>query len=104
MKVRFVSCTRDRYDVLQQKDPGTLYFIADEGKIYKGEALYSHTINISDDPEDHSNSRQGVAASPDMVQALFERVQAGEILWSAINNGGQMVDGKYAEVELPEMP
>lgn len=36
MKVQFCYCTKDQYDSLQEKDPGTLYFLTDTQEIYLG--------------------------------------------------------------------
>ena len=42
-QVKFVQTTQSVYDALASKDSGTLYFIIDTQRIYKGSELYGAT-------------------------------------------------------------
>lgn len=51
--VKFVSCTLASFGSLEQKDPGTLYFVTDERRIYKGATPFTGGIfkTVSQYPE-----------------------------------------------------
>lgn len=40
-KVKFIQTTQSKYDALETKDEGTLYFIEDTLRVYKGNVLFS---------------------------------------------------------------
>lgn len=52
--VKFVTCNLATYSTLQSKDAGTLYFVTDEKRIYKGDTPYSGGIfkAVASYPED----------------------------------------------------
>lgn len=51
-KVNFYALTRSMYDQITSKDSGTLYFITDEGEIYKGtDVVTTSVLPVSTMPE-----------------------------------------------------
>ena len=47
--VKFFILTSAQYAAMEPKDDGTLYFVSDQNRIYKGTVPYSHPIELVDE-------------------------------------------------------
>ena len=47
--VKFFILTSAQYAAIDPKDDGTLYFVSDQNRIYKGTVPYSHPIELVDE-------------------------------------------------------
>ena len=47
--VNFFILTSAQYAAIDPKDDGTLYFVSDQNRIYKGTVPYSHPIELVDE-------------------------------------------------------
>jgi len=81
--VYFKVGTREQYDALQTKDPYTLYWLTDEGSLYKGSSLYGRGVTGTGSLAGLAKLYSGTGENTDgtMTQAAIT---------AALNSGGSV--------------
>lgn len=85
--VTFYSTTSDGYNSISQKDGNTLYFLTDEGKIYRGDVDVTSAVRIMDSFGDSSTAREGklyIGPAPDGESAGYEVRVVANGAWQTI--------------------
>lgn len=94
-KVVFYALTQTQFDGLDTKDPNTVYFVTDSGKVYKGEQPVTESIVVSDKlPEVSTAIKNKLYINS---QTLESKITINGATWIDLSPGYITDGGNWAE-------